>query len=117
MIRPPPRSTRTETLCPYTALFRSPSGKAPRPPTSMSAGAFLHSRRASTRGARAGRSEGQCDEFDEGLDDRQGQQECPAPSKAAGDADRKSTRRTPATNAHLVCRLLLEKKKTKSNNN
>src|SRR3546814_6316324 len=27
--------------------------------------------------------------------------------------DRKSTRRTPVTNAHLVCRLLLEKKKTK----
>src|SRR3546814_1481712 len=26
-------------------------------------------------------------------------------------ADRKSTRLTPATNAHLVCRLLLEKKK------
>src|SRR3546814_2391474 len=28
--------------------------------------------------------------------------------------DRKSTRRTPVTNAHLVCRLLLEKKKTKN---
>src|SRR3546814_2075649 len=26
-------------------------------------------------------------------------------------SDRKSTRRTPVTNAHLVCRLLLEKKK------
>src|SRR3546814_1924841 len=29
--------------------------------------------------------------------------------------DRKSTRRTPVTNAHLVCRLLLEKKKNDSN--
>src|SRR3546814_7799616 len=28
--------------------------------------------------------------------------------------DRKSTRRTPVTNAHLVCRLLLEKKKTQN---
>src|SRR3546814_3834723 len=28
--------------------------------------------------------------------------------------DRKSTRRTPVTNAHLVCRLLLEKKKKKT---
>src|SRR3546814_5497701 len=28
-----------------------------------------------------------------------------------GAQDRKSTRRTPVTNAHLVCRLLLEKKK------
>src|SRR3546814_7927355 len=23
MVRPPPRSTRTDTLCPYTTLFRS----------------------------------------------------------------------------------------------
>src|SRR3546814_9380382 len=28
-----------------------------------------------------------------------------------GTPDRKSTRRTPVTNAHLVCRLLLDKKK------
>src|SRR3546814_10005939 len=27
----------------------------------------------------------------------------------AGETDRKSTRRTPVTNAHIVCRLLLEK--------
>src|SRR3546814_17046076 len=26
MIRRPPRSTRTDTLCPYTTLFRSPGG-------------------------------------------------------------------------------------------
>src|SRR3546814_8461138 len=26
MIRPPPRSTRTDTLFPYTTLFRSPGG-------------------------------------------------------------------------------------------
>src|SRR3546814_5954452 len=26
MIRRPPRSTRTDTLCPYTTLFRSPAG-------------------------------------------------------------------------------------------
>src|SRR3546814_2403235 len=38
MIRRPPRSTRTDTLFPYTTLFRSawrrlqnPSGRAPRP--------------------------------------------------------------------------------------
>src|SRR3546814_1309023 len=28
MIRPPPRSTRTDTLCPYTTLFRSAEGGA-----------------------------------------------------------------------------------------
>src|SRR3546814_5600547 len=32
-------------------------------------------------------------------------------SEPAGSVDRKSTRLTPVTNAHLVCRLLLEKKK------
>src|SRR3546814_10068091 len=33
MIRLPPRSTRTDTLCPYTTLFRSPGIAArPRPP-------------------------------------------------------------------------------------
>src|SRR3546814_8677111 len=35
---------------------------------------------------------------------------------ALGALDRKSTRRTPVTNAHLVCRLLLEKKKNKQEN-
>src|SRR3546814_9603599 len=34
-----------------------------------------------------------------------------------GITDRQSTRRTPDTNAHLVCRLLLEKKTEKNNNN
>src|SRR3546814_9788607 len=31
MIRRPPRSTRTDTLFPYTTLFRSAPGGAPRP--------------------------------------------------------------------------------------
>src|SRR3546814_3454906 len=31
MIRRPPSSTRTDTLCPYTTLFRSPSRTAPLP--------------------------------------------------------------------------------------
>src|SRR3546814_6560119 len=44
MIRRPPRSTRTDTLCPYTTLFRSPGM------TSASFSAL--SRAASTRTAR-----------------------------------------------------------------
>src|SRR3546814_2432182 len=31
MIRRPPRSTRTDTLCPYTTLFRSHRARAVRP--------------------------------------------------------------------------------------
>src|SRR3546814_8197524 len=69
MIRRPLGSTRTDTLFPYTTLFRS---RWPMPDPS----AF-----------RAKRS---------------------AP-RSALRKDRKSTRLTPVTNAHLVCRLLLEK--------
>src|SRR3546814_2615885 len=30
MIRRPPRSTRTDTLCPYTTLFRSQGNRVPK---------------------------------------------------------------------------------------
>src|SRR3546814_10654093 len=36
MIRRPPRSTRTDTLFPYTTLFRSTSSAIPPPSTSRS---------------------------------------------------------------------------------
>src|SRR3546814_5329699 len=35
---------------------------------------------------------------------------CPRGGRVRDDGDRKSTRLTPVTNAHLVCRLLLDKK-------
>src|SRR3546814_14552040 len=40
MIRPPPRSTRTDTLFPYTTLFRSAAPYLPAqgPPTRIAAG-------------------------------------------------------------------------------
>src|SRR3546814_19552899 len=41
MIRRPPRSTRTDTLFPYTTLFRSSSGKVPRLSAGQSASAAL----------------------------------------------------------------------------
>src|SRR3546814_14567328 len=41
MIRRPPRSTRTDTLCPYTTLFRSPDGNVPRRLLQMTADAVL----------------------------------------------------------------------------
>src|SRR3546814_5207949 len=49
MIRRPPRSTRTDTLCPYTTLFRSPRGNGPE-----------RGRKARRRGAprRCSRAEG-----------------------------------------------------------
>src|SRR3546814_13773254 len=72
MRRRPPRSTRTDTLFPYTTLFRS--------------------------GPHSARSTPGC---------------CSRGWKRWRSGDRKSTRLNPVTNAHLVCRLLLEKKKKK----
>src|SRR3546814_20148998 len=80
MIRRPPRSTRTDTLFPYTTLFRSPSSIFP--PTSV-----WRPRRPTN---------------DQYLRPKQ--------RYRPWHPDRKSTRLNPVTNAHLVCRLLLEKK-------
>src|SRR3546814_582838 len=57
MIRPPPRSTRTDTLFPYTTLFRSPGARDPgqggagRAPGALPAPAL--GRRTAARGAGA----------------------------------------------------------------
>src|SRR3546814_8245318 len=106
MILRPPRSTRTDTLCPDTTLFRSTvprrlrglrshPGDGSRPPAPPEGAAA------------AGR-------------------EMPGPSVSGGIAGGRARRgraqigrahvRTPVTNAHLVCRLLLEKKKIKNEN-
>src|SRR3546814_4517319 len=45
MIRRPPRSTRTDTLCPYTTLFRSDHGAAGANPRSCCAGRDVHGAR------------------------------------------------------------------------
>src|SRR3546814_5717189 len=79
MIRRPPRSTRTDTLFPYTTLFRSVRTRTPRLPIT-----------------------------DWNTRDR-----------LTGPLSMKIGRahvRTPVTNAHLVCRLLLEKKKNNHSN-
>src|SRR3546814_2204034 len=85
MIRLPPRSTRTDTLFPYTTLFRSPHrGGGARGPT-LFGKQILHGELLLAAQKRVLHEE----------------------------SDRKSTRLNSITNAHLVCRLLLEKKKRK----
>src|SRR3546814_2256553 len=107
MIRRPPRSTRTDTLFPYTTLFRSPhpsgshqseEGRGESVRRCALAGAFSVIPR-SVAGREVHRQPGPRSEqiFD--------------PVRPNAQVDRKSTRLTPVTNAHLVCRLLLEKKK------
>src|SRR3546814_5092204 len=96
--RRPPRSTRTDTLFPYTTLFRS--GHADR-------AEHPEQRRADLRAQDGDAQPGRANEHRENPVHRA---EIACPVVAVADRDRKSTRRTPVTNAHLVCRLLLEKK-------
>src|SRR3546814_9238065 len=109
MIRRPPRSTRTDTLFPYTTLLRSCDWTNIR-----GTGAYIKSIKATSQGVipylkiandvvvaitRSGiRRGGTCVFLETWHIDI--------------EEDRKSTRLNPVTNAHLVCRLLLEKKKT-----
>src|SRR3546814_8357637 len=58
MIRRPPRSTRTDTLFPYTTLFRSAGYPALFPPVGRGAQRHRqHDRHGAEAGDRAGRSE------------------------------------------------------------
>src|SRR3546814_8378450 len=102
MIRRPPRSTRTDTLFPYTTLFRS----------------ILHDKTAYGQGLaeetrKRLNAKGVKETMFEGI--TPGEKDYSAlvsKMKAAGiDQIGRAHVCTPVTNAHLVCRLLLEKKK------
>src|SRR3546814_1333928 len=106
MIRRPPRSTRTDTLLPYTTLFRSQYAAqfAMRP--------RLGAHRDAVHAGEADQPEGEfVDHTERALHGIDGGERVDI-GKAR---DRKSTRLNPVTNAHLVCRLLLEKKNTQKN--
>src|SRR3546814_4795708 len=97
MLRRPPRSTRTDTLFPYTTLFRAPPARD---------------------------NDGRAEEGERGADRlplpprqrrQSGARQRAQPAEAAargGSREIGRARRTPVTNAHLVCRLLLEKKQS-----
>src|SRR3546814_9487614 len=124
MIRRPPRSTRTDTLLPYTTLFRSPSPTPRR--LRCGSGRFWTGRRrgkspleeiGDRRGGRVGRflHRQMADAVQQhgfrprdALVKRLRRAGIDEPVLLA--EDRKSTRLNPVTNAQLVCRLLLEKK-------
>src|SRR3546814_8858563 len=105
MIRRPPRSTRTDTLFPYTTRFRSrsrsPAGRRCR--TDRAAGAqplflgHVDQPRVLERLAR-------------GVDAIDDERVDLALDLVIDEIGRAHVC-TPVTNAHLVCRLLLEKKK------
>src|SRR3546814_1241008 len=94
MIRRPPRSTRTDTLFPYTTLFRSPCHSSPMfsglpapkicaCPSEPSSLSILSSERALGHAAAK-------------------------PSTSSNKEIGRAHVGTPVTNEHLVCRLLLE---------
>src|SRR3546814_10726291 len=148
MTRRPPRSTRTDTLFPYTTRFRSPATRRPkrrlktdghgyrvaldktlrlahhRLDRQQPAAAFLVRKHRSFPARVADhrldprRSEslaaveplsGHRRHADSVVFVTRNRHEEPGGGRRRR-LDRKSTRRTPATNAHLVYRLLLEKK-------
>src|SRR3546814_2304726 len=93
MIRRPPRSTRTDTLFPYTTLFRSRVQRLTGDEAvSASEVDSLRSRLQAAQAALAG-------------------------AQARERRSEEHTSEPPVTNAHLVCRLLLEKKHKKSKDN
>src|SRR3546814_4599950 len=98
MIRRPPRSTRTDTLFPYTTLFRStlPFDDLDRRCTAHDINEVLDLAR---------NVEADVITLQQAADDR-----APPRHHVEHEIGRAHVR-TPVTNAHLVCRLLLEKKK------
>src|SRR3546814_15272399 len=112
MIRRPPRSTPTDTLFPYPTLFRSgaeppaPKAETPKPeaPAAPSGGegrifaSPLARRIAKDKGVDLAALKGSGPHGRIVKSDVEG----------AKPGDRKSTRLNPVTNAHFVCRLLIE---------
>src|SRR3546814_5931940 len=99
MIRRPPRSTRTDTLFPYTTLFRS-SHRHRRGEGHQ--GGVDAARRDQPRGRRARPRRGPNGGDGPLPEDRV--------RPAARGRSEEHTSELQVTNAHLVCRLLLEKK-------
>src|SRR3546814_5480061 len=99
----PPRSTRTDTLFPYTTLFRSLADIA----AEIGRGRAAVAERVTLLGLRRN-SVRPWTEFDDAeLVRRYGSD----PTAAIASQIGRAHVCTPVTNAHLVCRLLLEKKK------
>src|SRR3546814_9458861 len=132
MIRRPPRSTRTDTLCPYTPLFRSldqrrfacavaseqadactrrnaeQDVREERRLAVAHAGMFEREQRIGAAGKFA-KTDDERRVHMRGCDAFHALQCFHAALRLSRLGDRKSTRLNSVTNAHLVCRLLLEK--------
>src|SRR3546814_7224647 len=134
MIRRPPRSTRTDTLFPYTTLFRSSANPIRRAATAkgsnvadfspgLSLGCGGRHSAAAFFGARDQVGGFQRDILDQrvrGSDladiaAADGHLQRLRDAGAVASRSEEHTSETPVNNAQLVCRLLHEKKKLDSN--
>src|SRR3546814_1147170 len=108
MIRRPPRSTRTDTLFPYTKPFRSQLNEMVNYLMGFASQMLLEAGEFYPLAALVNR-EGTV----EALGAHTGEERPQSADvyQLLVQGDRKSTRLNSVTNAHLVCRLLLEKKK------
>src|SRR3546814_7857561 len=111
MIRRPPRSTRTDTLFPYTTLFRSPEYRLDRE--------ILPGARGAPGGATGEAAAMAADYLEGDLRDADAARHRVVRPEERQDRPRvipvaeigRAHVCTPVTNAHLVCRLLLAKTK------
>src|SRR3546814_3193266 len=114
MIRRPPRPTRTDTLFPYTPLFRSRQRGKGRAGVGRFGSACVGRIDSAAARPAATPFRRECDcrarRFDQAARAAATDYRPPRTPRWTR-ADRKSTRLNSVTNAHLVCRLLLEKKK------
>src|SRR3546814_5716642 len=122
MIRRPPRATRTDTLFPYTTLFRARRrAELAGPAADRGSGRQYAGQGAADAAGRRTRAQGRNDR--RSLDRRPalghslplGRDAGPARRRCGRDPRAEAVRSEehtsePVTNAHLVCRLLLEKK-------
>src|SRR3546814_7368517 len=92
-------------------MFAEPASAADHAPAGKAAG-MIHLDQRLAEHAPGSRLQHLALELGEAQRHRAGQFDRPAERR-----DRKSTRLTPVTNAHLVCRLLLEKKKKTQKHN
>src|SRR3546814_2456667 len=109
MIRRPPRATRTDTLFPYTTLFRAivcrvTPTRSPSWACVISPARKRRVRMSLLKGGLAMPAPPIAGQ-DHQMVDRLGRHQ-----REQSDEIGRAHVRTPVTNAHLVCRLLLEKK-------
>src|SRR3546814_2602078 len=114
MIRRPPRSTRTDTLFPYTTLFRSIQLRAKQKLKGYYGD--ITEKQFKKNYTEAARMKGDTGQNLIGLLERRLDAVVYRAKFAPTIWRSEDTRLNSVTNAHLVCRLLLEKKKKKAAN-